>query len=489
MAKKPSNLFAGLSNSKTRTFVIIFGVIIAIGVAIAIMRGKDTGEDILSKQTSQVLAVPTDIKATPGGSTTEKQRELLMKENERRAQEALQTKSSAIPTIVGAMANPADKNAADAAALDAIAKGEQRNKIGRLGLGDAGMGGLEGGGAFGAAGPGGAGTGTAGTGSPFGSGDGGPFGKSTQDRARELQEQRLREQREQLEKQRAEQERLKELERQRRLAEQQQKEYEASVQKTAGQMKTYATSAYNEWAKIPVQSYVKGVLADKEFKRVSEVEVVTTTKTLTRSGVSPSAARLGNVRPAHKKVFIKAGTVLFGVLDTAVNTDEPGPVLATVVSGKYNGGRLIGTFTHQAQQTSLTINFNQMTLPKKAKSFGVSAVAIDPDTARTALATDYDRHLLQRYGMLFAASFIQGYGQAIAQQGSTTTTSPLTGTTTSTYPELDNRQIFFVALGELGKQTSQAIKPYFNTPYTVTVDQGTSVGLLFLSDVDVSDEE
>ncbi len=279
---------------------------------------------------------------------------------------------------------------------------------------------------------------------------------------------------------------MKELERQRRLAEQQQKEYEASVQKIAGQMKSYAGSAYADWSKLPTQSYVSGALANKAFPKADYSTGSSAQGTASNSVTRSNAPRIDKAR-SGKKVFIKAGSILFGVMDTSVNTDEPGPVLVTIVGGKYTGGKLIGTFTHQAQQTSLTISFNQMTVPKRAKSFGVSVVAIDPDTARTALATDYDRHLLQRYGSLFASSFIQGYGQAISQQG-TTTTSPLTGTTTTTTPPLDNREIFFVALGELGKQWSQAIKPYFNTPYTVTVDQGTSVGLLFLSDVDVSDD-
>ncbi len=516
MAKKPANLLSGLSSSKTRTFVILFGVIIFIGILIAYLRRDKGPEDVLAKQSSQALAVPADIRATPGSVAPEKQRELIMQENEKRAQEALKTKSSAIPTIIGAITNPNDKNSVDAAAIDAATKNQERDKLGRLGLGDAGGSGFAGGGAFGAnglngaggagaggvGGAGGAGAGGAfgaggaggafgaggagGAGGAFGANGEGGFGKSAADRARELQEQRLREQRELLEKQRAEQERLKELERQRRLAEQQQREYEASVTKIANQMKTYAGTAYQDWSKFPNQAYVQGQLAGKTFTPQSTDSGTSTTRN--SSSASPQATRLGNVRPSPRKVIIKAGTILFGVLDTAVNTDEPGPILATIVSGKYNGGKLIGTFTHQAQQTTVTMSFNQMTVPKRAKSFGVSVVAIDPDTARTALATDFDRHLLQRYGTLFASSFIQGYGQAITQQG-TTTTSPLTGTTTTTTPPLDNKQIFYAALGELGKQWSQAIKPYFNTPYTVTVDQGTSVGLLFLSDIDVSDDE
>ncbi len=325
MAKKPANLLSGLSSSKTRTFVILFGAVIVIGVLVAYLRRDKGPEDVLSKQGSQALAVPADIRATPGSVVPEKQRELLMQENEKRAQEALQKKSSAIPTIIGAITNPNDKNSVDAAAIDEATKNQQRDKLGRLGLGDANGSGFAGGGAFGAngangagglggagqggafgaggagglgqggvgqggvgqggvgqggvgqgglgqggLGQGGAGAGGAfgaggaggafgagGAGGAFGAGSDGTFGKSAQDRARELQEQRLKEQRELLEKQRAEQERLKELERQRRLAEQQQREYEASVQKIAGQMKTYAGTAYQDWSKFPTQAYIQ----------------------------------------------------------------------------------------------------------------------------------------------------------------------------------------------------------------------------------------
>ncbi|HRE31778.1 MAG TPA: TrbI/VirB10 family protein, partial [Candidatus Berkiella sp.] len=109
------------------------------------------------------------------------------------------------------------------------------------------------------------------------------------------------------------------------------------------------------------------------------------------------------------------------------------------------------------------------------------------DTARTALASDVDHHYLLRYGSLFASAFVSGYGKAITNQG-TTTTSPLTGTTTTTTPPLDNQEKFYAALGEVGTAWAQQVKPIFNTPYTVTVDQGTGLGLLFLSDAEVTEE-
>ncbi len=305
MANKPQNLLAGLSNSKTRTFVILLGAIIFVGVVVAIVRSKQAPEDALSKQGSQAVPVPADIKATPGNVVPEKYRELQIQENERRAQEALQKKSSAIPTIIGAIGENSDKGNADAAALEQALKDRERDKLGKMGLGGADGNGFAGGGAFGAGG------------GAFGAGGaGGLSGKSAADRARELQEQRLREQREALERQRAEQERLKELERQRRLAEQQQREYEASVQKIAGQMKNYANSAYAEWSKFPNQQYVQGDLATKPYKR-STPEAVTPDGTPIGSGASGSgsdtrsggassrATRLGNVRPSPRKSLLK----------------------------------------------------------------------------------------------------------------------------------------------------------------------------------------
>lgn len=444
MAKKTANLLVGLSNAKTRTFVILFGAIILIGVVIAIIRGQQKPTDVLSKQGSQAVSVPSEIKSTPGNIVSEQYRELQVAENERRAQEALQKKTSAIPTIIGAIADTDGKN-----------KGALNNNL---------------------QGPGQSG---------FQSGEGfEDIGKSLRQREREQQEARIKEQREHLEKIRADKERDLRLQRERALAAQQKKEYEASVQKIQSQMKNYAQGAYTEWSKYRPQAYVQGPLAGKAF-----VSADTNMGSSENGNHYPQASSARNAAINKRKIYIKAGSVLFGVLDTAINSDEPGPILATIVSGKYRGGKLIGSLQHSAQQETVVITFVQMSLPKRPKSFGVKAVAIDPDTARTALASDVDHHYLLRYGSLFASAFVSGYGKALTQQGSTTTVSPLTGTTTTSYPPLNNREIFLAALGEVGTQWGQVARMNFSTPYTVTVNQGTGVGLLFLSDVDATEED
>ena len=57
-----------------------------------------------------------------------------------------------------------------------------------------------------------------------------------------------------------------------------------------------------------------------------------------KEGESAASEALAGTPP-----LIKAGSILFAVLDTAVNSDYPDtPVLATIVDGKYKGAKLLG---------------------------------------------------------------------------------------------------------------------------------------------------
>jgi len=44
--------------------------------------------------------------------------------------------------------------------------------------------------------------------------------------------------------------------------------------------------------------------------------------------------------------FARAGDVSYAVLDTAVNTDEPGPITATIVQGELKGTKILGKTCH-----------------------------------------------------------------------------------------------------------------------------------------------
>lgn len=453
-----------LSSAKTRTFVLLFVIVLVIGIVIAFMNKETSTSDTLAQQKSQTTSVPSRIKATPGNIVSPQYKEYQTAENAERAAKALKTQTSAIPTIVGMTA---DTNMNNPNRLDAPDSGKNEGEFSAR--------------------------------TQFGNSKetdflGTSFAKSALDREREKQEDAVRKERERIEKIRKDKEneitRQQTLERNQRTAAQEQKAYQDSLHRITEQMKQYAGKTYDEWSKYPQQKYVQGQLASKTYKSNYPDAV---TKTGSPASLHQANDPLKGNKPSgikpNPKLVIKAGTILFGVLDTSINSDEPGPVLATVINGKFHGAKLLGSLKHEKQQKTVSIEFNQMNVPKRLLSVGVSVVAIDPETARTALVSDVNHHYLLRYGSLFASSFIAGYGNAIQQQGSTTTVSPLTGATTTSYPPLNNRQIFLSALGQVGTQWAAATREYFQTPYTVTVDQGTSIGLLFMADADLSSED
>lgn len=183
--------------------------------------------------------------------------------------------------------------------------------------------------------------------------------------------------------------------------------------------------------------------------------------------------------------LIKAGTILFAVLDTEVNSDYPdSPVMATIVEGKYKGakllGKLVATKGVSGQLDRVSLNFTLMNQEDWLKSKTVTAYAIDPDKARTVLASSVNYHYLQRFGAIMATSFIQGYASAVTNAGSSTT--GIFGTSTS-HPELSPANKVAVGIGQVGTALSNVTQNYVNIPPTVRVDSGVGLGILFMNDV------
>lgn len=203
-------------------------------------------------------------------------------------------------------------------------------------------------------------------------------------------------------------------------------------------------------------------------------------------GQMSQASRAAQTQGASASaVAVKAGTILHAVIVTSVNTDEPGPVMAEIVSGPFAGARLLGSFELPENAQNVVLKFNTLSAPSMNKSVPINTFAIEPNTARTALSSEVDNHYAQRYGVLMGAALLKGYARAISQSGSTqTTTIGLGGIgSTTTFPTLDAKKTNRVALGEVGSELSSAMKGSFNRPPTVTLNSGTPVGILFMKDV------
>ncbi|MBV53731.1 MAG: type IV secretion protein IcmE [Coxiellaceae bacterium] len=184
---------------------------------------------------------------------------------------------------------------------------------------------------------------------------------------------------------------------------------------------------------------------------------------------------------ANDGKIYKAGTVMFAVLDTSINSDETTPIMASIVSGPLKGSKLLGNFKRYDKK--LMISFNVLNNPKLSKTIAVNAVAIDPDTARTALSGEVNNHYLLRYGSLFAASFMQGMGEAYQSFDSNSGTVYIGDTYNDDPPNAT--QVTLQGLGQVGQSMGNEMKPIFNKGPTIKINSGTGMGLLLMKDLTV----
>ena len=179
-----------------------------------------------------------------------------------------------------------------------------------------------------------------------------------------------------------------------------------------------------------------------------------------------------------KAPLVKAGSILHAIIETSVNSDEPSPVLAKIVSGELKGSRLMGSFQRVGEK--VLISFSTISVPNVPTSVSLSAIAIDPATQRTAVASDVDNHYFLRYGVLLATSFISGYAKAMTMADTTTTI--IDGAVSITKPPMSESDMAKQALGEVATTISNDVQTTIPNKPTVYVDSGMPIGLLFMSD-------
>lgn len=254
--------------------------------------------------------------------------------------------------------------------------------------------------------------------------------------------------------------------------------YQQKIQQRTSDMLSAANQSVQSWKAVAAQAYVAGSAEDK---------VDAAGNAMPPAGTNANAAQAqqaGNVIP--QKAIIKTGDIVFAVMDTSVNSDEPGPILATIVSGKLKGAKLIGSFNLPANADKMVITFNTMSVPGAAKTTSISAFAIDPNTARTALSSRTDHHYLMRYGSLFASSFIEGFGNAFQSANTTVSIGGTGGGNNITVSNGIGRSTLenaVIGLATVGKSWGQQAQQLFNTPTTVEVFSGTGLGILFTQDI------
>ena len=177
--------------------------------------------------------------------------------------------------------------------------------------------------------------------------------------------------------------------------------------------------------------------------------------------------------------LLSAGTVEYGQMLLEANSDIPGPVLAQIVTGPFSGGRVLGSFDREDRY--LVIKFN--TVVYEGVSYNIDAIAVDPDTTLTGMATDVDRRLFERIILPAAARFIEGLGEAVADSGDTTVV--VSGeTVVQDENDLDVREEVYSGVEEAARELGEFLEEEGRTrEILVRVRAGTPLGILFLQPV------
>ncbi len=175
---------------------------------------------------------------------------------------------------------------------------------------------------------------------------------------------------------------------------------------------------------------------------------------------------------------LRAGNILYAIIDTGINSDVPTPVLATVAVGKYRDARLLGKFNRFEEKLVLT--FNKIILPC-GRNIQITAYAINPATTEGSVASKVDTHFFSRWGGLIAASFLEGLGEVKKMSGAQSRLNSFNeDTNTIIYKEYDTSEQAWIAAGKIGKKASDIFAKNFNRPPTVYLNTGEEIGVLIM---------
>jgi intracellular multiplication protein IcmE len=129
-----------------------------------------------------------------------------------------------------------------------------------------------------------------------------------------------------------------------------------------------------------------------------------------------------------------------------------------------------------------------MTLPDRSQSLAIDAYAVDENTAQASLTGEVNHHYILRYGSLFAAAFLQGFGSYFSDRNDDNVVCSK-DSVICVNNQLNNsaRDAAFSGLGQVGTALSSSVQQQFSRPITVELARGTGLGVLFMRDVEPSD--
>jgi type IV secretion system protein VirB10 len=211
--------------------------------------------------------------------------------------------------------------------------------------------------------------------------------------------------------------------------------------------------------------------------------------------------------------LVAQGTMIRGVLETALQSDLPGMVRAVTSENVWSfdgrrilipaGSRLVGEYKSGIAQgqTRVFVVWTRL-LRSDGVSVQLGSNGTD-DLGRAGNAGFVDNHYVERFGSAIVLSVIGGFSQFLSGYGQNydtgagttiTTTDPVTGLVTSTQSgggqgaqALQARQIAAQNVSQtLTNIAQEALKNSINIPPTIYLDQGSRIIVFVRRDLDFS---
>ncbi|MGO4569454.1 type IV secretion system protein VirB10 [Rhizobium sp. 2YAF20] len=191
--------------------------------------------------------------------------------------------------------------------------------------------------------------------------------------------------------------------------------------------------------------------------------------------------------------LIPQGTLIRGVLETAIQSDLPGMVRAvistdvysfdgrrillpkgTMLTGEYKSGMARG-------QTRVLIVWTRA-LRSDGTSVALGSYGTD-DLGRSGLSGFVDKHYLERFGAAAVLSMVGGISSFIAGLNSDGSSSSGASSSSSSDAQTQAQQTLSQTMAEMA---NMALKDSISIPPTIYVDQGTEIMVFVRKDLDFS---
>ncbi len=203
------------------------------------------------------------------------------------------------------------------------------------------------------------------------------------------------------------------------------------------------------------------------------------------ASVSQATARSNE--QASARVLIPAGRGIYAHTIVAVDSDTGGPVVLEADSGPLSGDRMIGSFGKAGgHENLLVVQISKVV--HDGKELSAEGLVLAPATMQTAVATSVDQHYVSRFVLPAAAAFVQGLGSAI---GTTSNTFSQIGPlgNQSYVTSLNLPQQIGVGAGAAAQQVATALQQQAPTGPTIHLAAHANVGVMFLTDVKLTDKD